>query len=76
MGNDMTWEQKCRISALRAACASPYDPVFNAEELMQPDYERIDKQYIARILTRAEMFRNALLHNGRLDDVDSFIERA
>jgi hypothetical protein len=72
MGNDMSWEQKCRISALRAACASVYP--YAVPDAIHDEGE-LDNRLTTRILARAETFRNALLHNGRLDDVDSFIER-
>lgn len=59
MGNDMTWEQKCRISALRAACASSFDE--------GSEYRVTDEEMTTRILARAEAFRVALLHDGPLD---------
>lgn len=61
MGNDMTWEQKCRISALRAACASPYDHPTGISDESTNDF------VTKRILTRAEAFRVALLSDGALD---------
>src|SRR4051812_7703962 len=48
----MTWEQKCAISALRAACASTFD-----REGLEPD----DEMMTNRILNRADMFRSWLL---------------
>lgn len=61
MSNDMTWEQKCRISALRAACASPYDHPTGISD------ESTDDIVTKRILTRAEAFRVALLSDDALD---------
>lgn len=53
MGKEiMTWEQKCAISALRAACASTFD-----REGLEPD----DEMMTNRILNRADMFRSWLL---------------
>lgn len=62
MGNDMTWEQKCRISALRAACASPYDHPTGISD------ESTDDIVTKHILARAELFRVALLGDNALDD--------
>lgn len=69
MGNDMSWEQKCRISALRAACASVYD--FDGQEVITytPEQAHVDDQMTTRILRRAETFRVALLSDGALDYV-------
>ena len=64
MGNDLTWEQKCRISALRAACASSFDWA-NTNERLDP--EHYDDAMTERILARAEAFRIALLAGGALD---------
>lgn len=68
MGNDMTWEQKCRISALRAACASQYDfrYVKDTDDVIGAQPES-DEELTARILARAETFRIALLADGALD---------
>lgn len=52
MGKEMTWDQKCRISALRAACASTFDL-----EGLVPD----DDEMTNRILARAEVFENWLI---------------
>jgi hypothetical protein len=69
MGNDMTWEQKCRISALRAACASQFTlHGVPAHLTMPPDVES-DEAMTKRILARAETFRVALLSDGALDYV-------
>jgi hypothetical protein len=59
MGNDMSWEQKCRISALRAACASPLDMYMSTT----------DEEVTKRIVRRAETFRIALMGDGALDYV-------
>lgn len=57
--SDMTWEQKCRVSALRAACASPYADV---------EHEDSDDCTVRnRVLERAEVFRLALLSDGPLN---------
>jgi hypothetical protein len=63
MGNDMSWEQKCRISALRAACASVFPTPLGED----PDGE--DEWWTRRILARAETFRIALMGDGALDYV-------
>jgi len=64
----MTWEQKCRISALRAACASQFTIYGTPAHLTAapPDGES-DEAMTTRILQRAETFRNALLADGALD---------
>lgn len=68
MSNDMTWEQKCRISALRAACASAYDLRYTQAEGETLINSESDEDVSRRILARAETFRVALLGDGPLDD--------
>jgi hypothetical protein len=66
-GKDMSWEQKCRISALRAACASAYDLRYMQAEGETPINSESDADVTERILARAETFRIALLGDGPLD---------
>lgn len=77
MGNDMSWEQKCRISALRAACASQFESYGSEiDEQIATDHRLADPDEVMtrRILARAEMFRNALLSNGALDYTPEDVE--
>jgi rubredoxin len=67
VGNDMTWEQKCRISALRAACASQFTIYGTPVHLSTPPDGETDEHMTTRILQRAEVFREALLRDGTLD---------
>jgi hypothetical protein len=69
MGNDMSWEQKCRISALRAACASQFTLHGVPAHLTMPSDVESDEAMTRRILARAETFRIALLGDGALDYV-------
>lgn len=64
---DMSWQQKCRISALRAACASSYDLRYVQAEGETLINSESDEDVTKRILARAESFRVALLGDGALD---------
>jgi hypothetical protein len=69
--NDMTWEQKCRISALRAACASQFTIFGVPTHLTMPPDTEADEHMTKRILERAEAFRIALLSDGALNYMPS-----
>jgi tRNA(Ser,Leu) C12 N-acetylase TAN1 len=73
MGQDITWEQKARVSALRAACASPYVLVetvgVSADGVDITDTAADDSRMTQRIIERAEEFLDWLKTAGTAFEV-------
>jgi len=70
MGKEISWDEKVRVSALRAACAStyedPYDPVMVRTNgpFDYSSFSEFDGRMTERILERAAIFERWLVRNG------------